>query len=812
MRISLRTLIVLFALIIGAVNLSIAQQKTDAMLFGDVKSARTGDHIPFASIAVKGSSMGTTADFTGHFKLAHLPVGKNIIVVSAVGFKSVEKEVMMEAGKSTEFFVQLESDVLNLEQIVVTATRSEHFVKDVPIRTEIITSKAIQNKNASNIYQALEGTPGIRVENQCQACNFTMVRMQGLGAEHTQVLINGQPMFSGLAGVYGLQQISTIDISQIEVVKGAGSALYGSSAVAGAINIVTKEPDFSPTTTIDLQMGSFQTNKFDISSSIRNEKGNVGLNVFAQRYTEGIIDQTGPGIGRKEVYAPDSVSDRVATNLTNAGFGVFVDDIFSKNDKLIIRGKSIFENRKGGIIHDNYYRNPFTDGTENISTDRYEGELSYNKKFIGSEINFNMAYVNHNRDATNDSYLNDFLDVHEGALPDVRDMRPYLAKENSLASTLSFGKRIKNHSIMMGVQAFFTQLDESGMYVVTDSSSVFHGVSYQSDADKHAREFGFFIQDEWSLGEKWMVVPGVRFDKHQSGEKYTSDRQVFVSEQFPETSFDENSVNPRLAIRYKLNDRFTFRANAGTGYRAPYGFSEDLHLCSGSPRVWKSSTLEPETSMSFNFSADYYGNDFRVSTNVFRTNLKNKIGFTDADADVAAMGYTYQWKNIDDAFVQGVELSLMTELVQDLSLGLDVTYNQGEYKNVREDWVETPYEKDSKYISRFPTTTGNLRLEYSPKKWSFIVTGNYQGQMYIDYYNEDVDPVLGDLSKIKKTAPYMLFNARVARQQGIFRLYAGVNNIFNYVQEERYLDDAAFLYAPVYGTMFYGGVSVRISH
>lgn len=365
---------------------------------------------------------------------------------------------------------------------------------------------------------------------------------------------------------------------------------------------------------------------------------------------------------------------------------------------------------------------------------------------------------------------------------------------------------------MMGVQAFFTQLDESGMYVVTDSSSAFHGVSYQSDADKHAREFGFFIQDEWSLGEKWMVVPGVRFDKHQSGEKYTSDRQVFVSEQFPETSFDENSVNPRLAIRYKLNDRFTFRANAGTGYRAPYGFSEDLHLCSGSPRVWKSSTLEPETSMSFNFSADYYGNDFRVSTNVFRTNLKNKIGFTDADADVAAMGYTYQWKNIDDAFVQGVELSLMTELVQDLSLGLDVTYNQGEYKNVREDWVETPYEKDSKYISRFPTTTGNLRLEYSPKKWSFIVTGNYQGQMYIDYYNEDVDPVLGDLSKIKKTSPYMLFNARVARQQGIFRLYAGVNNIFNYVQEERYLDDAAFLYAPVYGTMFYGGVSVRISH
>lgn len=134
----------------------------------------------------------------------------------------------------------LEEDVLNLEQVVVTGTRTSHFVKDVPVRTEVITAKAIENKNASNIYQALEGTPGIRVENQCQYCNFTMVRMQGLGAEHTQVLINGQPMYSGLAGVYGLQQMSTVDIDKIEVVKGAGSALYGSGAVAGAINIVTK--------------------------------------------------------------------------------------------------------------------------------------------------------------------------------------------------------------------------------------------------------------------------------------------------------------------------------------------------------------------------------------------------------------------------------------------------------------------------------------------------------------------------------------------------------------------------------------------
>lgn len=84
--------------------------------------------------------------------------------------------------------------------------------------------------------------------------------------------------------------------------------------------------------------------------------------------------------------------------------------------------------------------------------------------------------------------------------------------------------------------------------------------------------------------------------------------------------------------------------------------------------------------------------------------------------------------------------------------------------------------------------------------------------MYIDYYNEEIDPLLGDQSKIKKTDPFVLFNARLSKKIGQFRLYAGVNNIFDYVQDERHLDDAAFMYAPVYGTMFYGGISIDIYH
>lgn len=790
-----------------------AQEKTDAMLFGDVKSEKSKEHLPYVLITIKGTNLGTTADISGHFKIAHLPLGSITVVAQAIGYKKQEKIVIMEKGKGVQLFFELEEDVLDLEQVVITATRSEHFIKDVPIRTEVITSKAIENKNAVNLYQALEGTPGVRVENQCQSCNFTMIRMQGLGAEHTQVLINGQPMYSGLAGVYGLQQLSTVDIDKIEVVKGAGSALYGSGAVAGAINVVTKEPSFIPTTTLDIQFGNHATNKFDINSSMRNEKGNIGLLIFAQRYTEGVIDETGEGISKEQVRQPDGISDRVATNLTNAGFGLYFDDLFFKNDKLIIRGKSVFEKREGGVITNDYYLNPFTEGTENISTDRYEASLMYNKKIkSNSQIDFTATYVNHNRTATNDSYLGDYLGTHNDSVPDVRDMRPYLAAENSFTSTLSFNSKMEKHNFIIGAQAFYDQIEESGMYVVVDEESPYYGVSYKSTANKHAFELGLFAQDEWTITKKIMVVPGIRFDYHRSGEEYKTNHQVFISNYFPKTNFNETAFNPRLAVKYAITDRITVRFNAGTGFRAPYGFSEDLHLCSGSPRVWKSSNLNPETSVSYNLSADYYGKRVRVSANIFRTDLKDKIGFTDADEAISALGYDYQWKNIDDAFVQGVELSLITNIAKDLDFGLDVTFNQGEYKNVREDWMGTEYESISKYISRFPMTTGNFKFEYTPKSWTFSFSGSYQGNMYIDYYNTEIDPLIGDQSKIKKTDPFMLFNARASKTFKHFKLYAGINNIFNYVQDEKHLDDAAFMYAPVYGSMFYGGISINLQH
>lgn len=782
-------------------------QRSEGTLSGYVLDKKSDERLPSVTIFVKGTTRGTSSRSDGTFVVKNIPEGKQTIIAQYVGYKPQEMNITIDAGRDNAIHFELEEDMFNLEQVVVTGTRTPHFVKNVPIRTEVVTSQSLRTKNAQNIFEALEAVPGLRVENQCQFCNFSMVRMQGLGAEHTQVQINGQPIYSGLASVYGLEQIGTGDVDRIEVVKGAGSALYGSSAVAGAINIITREPSAIPSISADIQFGNYGSNAYNISSSIRNDKGNIGLNIYAQKVDHGVIDETSEGETRKEVKQKDGVSDRVESKLHNIGFSLYVDNPFFKDDKLIFRGKAINEKRAGGMITDDYYKNPFTDGTENITTNRYEREVNYIKPIRErSELQFNTTYINHNREATNDSFLSDYMDTHDDETPSVLDMRPYIAKENTWVSSLSFKSRLENHNLIFGVQYYTTELNETGMYTVVDATSEYYGNAYKSIAHKHAREMGAYIQDEWNISPRFTVVPGVRIDHHSSGEEYSSDRKVFDSD-FPKTKFDETSFNPRLALKYQLTRQITFRANAGTGFRAPYGFSEDLHLCSGSPRVWKSSELKAETSRSVNFSADYYGDHFQFSANLFYTSLRNKIDFADAGEEVKKLGYTYQWENIDDAVVKGVEWMVMANPVRNLNLGVDFALNSGKYKNNRGDWAETVYADISRYIPRFPSTTGSVKLEYSPKSWMFTIYGIYQGKMYIDYISE-----IEENLKIKETEPYMTFNARISKRFGLFNLYAGAKNIFNYVQDEKHLDDAAFIYAPLYGALYYAGISININY
>ena len=195
-----------------------------------------------------------------------------------------------------------------------------------------------------------------------------------------------------------------------------------------------------------------------------------------------------------------------------------------------------------------------------------------------------------------------------------------------------------------------------------------------------------------------------------------------------------------------------------------------------------------------------------MSLNLYRTELKGAIAFADAGDEADALGYTYEWENIDDAYVMGIEIGVQFAPARDLMLAMNLAINKGEYSHAREDWIGTLYEETSKKISRFPETEGGFRVEYSPNDWTFALDGNYQGMMHIDYFRDEEEP-----TKIKETEPHLIINTQVSRMfYDRFKLYMGVHNLTDYIQEERHTDDAAFMYAPVYGRIVYGGMQLTL--
>jgi len=312
------------------------------MISGQVTDSTSGEPVAFASVQIDGTSMGAVADSTGGFVIRRVRSGEHVLVVSAVGFLPRKMTVEVGPPRRAELAIALQATQLESAGIVVTGTRTPRFVKDAPVFTEVISNASIEAKSAHNIFDALEGESGVRVEQQCQGCNFAVLRMQGLGADHTQVLLDGQPVYSGLAAVYGLQQMSTTDIDRIEIVKGAGSALYGSNAVAGAINVVSAVPRQTEAK-FGVEVGEYGTNAYSLSASTR--KDNVGLFLFAQQTEQDELDATGDMNAPDGVDEPDGWLDRVRSTARSAGFSLHVDDLVS-TDRLILRGRAMSETRQ----------------------------------------------------------------------------------------------------------------------------------------------------------------------------------------------------------------------------------------------------------------------------------------------------------------------------------------------------------------------------------------------------------------------------------------------------------------------------------
>ena len=272
---------------------------SDANIIGHVLDKKTGEHLSYITIALKGTTIGTVTDATGHYFLKNLPEGNFVLEASSVGYKTISRNVSLRKGKTLEENFELEEDAVALDGVVVSANRSVTKRRLAPTLVNVVDMKMFENTNSPTLSQGLNFQPGVRVETNCQNCGFQQVRINGLDGPYTQILIDSRPIFSALSGVYGLEQIPANMIERVEVMRGGGSALFGSSAIAGTINIITKEPlrnsgQLAHTLTSIGGSSSFDNNT-SLNASLVTDNHRAGLYVFGQNRHRDAYDHDGDG-------------------------------------------------------------------------------------------------------------------------------------------------------------------------------------------------------------------------------------------------------------------------------------------------------------------------------------------------------------------------------------------------------------------------------------------------------------------------------------------------------------------------------------
>ena len=200
-----------------------------------------GESVPFANIIIEGGKIGVPANKNGEFKIEDAPLGYQYLIVSAISMINKKMHIDIKEGINV-IEIDLSPSIYNLDQIVITGTRTFKKRTESPVIVNLIDSKKLENVQACNLAEGLNFQPGLRVETDCQTCNYTQLRMNGLPGSYSQILINGKSIFSPLTGLYGMEQIPVNMIDRVEIVRGGGSALYGSSAIGGTVNVITKTP------------------------------------------------------------------------------------------------------------------------------------------------------------------------------------------------------------------------------------------------------------------------------------------------------------------------------------------------------------------------------------------------------------------------------------------------------------------------------------------------------------------------------------------------------------------------------------------
>ena len=770
-------------------HLEAQKTTTDSNVVGHVVSE--GEHLPFVALSVKGTTIGTATDETGHFRMINLPPGKLIIRARSIGYQPLEKEVTIIDGQTLEVNFDLKKDVLGLEEVVVTGDRNEKNRREASVIVNTITPKLFLTTNAVTLSEGLNFSPGVRMETDCQNCGFSQVRMNGMEGPYSQILINGRPIFSGLAGVYGLELIPTNMLERIEVVRGGGSALYGSNAIAGTINLILKDPirnsyEFGingGASGIGVKGSGDPAGDYSVNAnaSVVSDDNKSGMALYGFYRDRQPFDANG-----------DDFSE--LTKLQNTTFGTRLYHRFGIYSKLSADFFNIKEDRRGGDKFD--YPEHEANIAESVTHDITTGALTFDQFVRGTDVW--SVYVSGQR-VDRDSYY--------GAEQSLQDY----GKTKGFTYTLGsqYNANFGRSAITGGIENREEWLKDKKLgYPDLENAEIVDGaivsVPHTDNtivADQKSHILGIFAQYgiSWS---KLNLSLGGRYDHYKIDDRAST-----------ESGKKGNVLSPRIALKYDFQPYLQGRLSYSQGYRAPQVFDEDLHIeTSGSRQVIHENDpgLKQETSSSYMASLDFNKHLGKVSfgflTEVFYTKLNDAFVNEYGDPDENGVVIYTRTNAQDGATVKGAnfEMNLVPSDLFTFKSGF--TVQRSEYG--------TPQEFDETKFLRAPDTYGYFSIDFKPlHDFGISSSANYTGKMLVPYFGNQLEnPEEGALIT---SDPFFDLGIKlryhIHLNGSTLQVFGGMKNIFNSYQDDfdKGIDrDPGYVYGPSLPRTIYFGIKI----
>ncbi|MBX2816751.1 MAG: TonB-dependent receptor [Saprospiraceae bacterium] len=600
-------------------------QAQDAIVYGEVRSL-SGQALGFANVGISGTALGTSSDEEGFFLVEGLAPGSYRIMASFLGYESMQRQIELQSGDSLFIRFDLDQSSNTMDEVVVTGTLRAVKRLESPVPVEVYTPAFFRKNPTPNIYEALQNVNGVRPQLNCQVCNTGDIHINGLEGPYSMVLIDGMPIVSSLATVYGLSGIPNSLVERMEIVKGPASSLYGSEAIGGLINIITKKPENAPLFSADLMRTSWSESNVDLGARVN--VGNVasvltGLNYF--HYGKPIDNN-------QDNFTDLTIQERVS---------VFQKWNFQRaeNRLFTMAGRYYWEDRWGGELD---WTPSFRGGDEvygeAITTKRWELLGQYELP-MAEKMLFSFSLNGHQQNSV-------YGDI------------PYVADQKIGFGQVTWDKKISRHNLLMGSALRYTYYDDN-----TPATGGDHADPKNSPVEIWLP--GVFVQDEIRISPKQNLLVGLRYDHN---------------------NVHGNIFTPRLAYKWSITNKDIFRLNMGTGFRVVNLFTEDHAALTGAREVVIMEALKPERSLNIsgNYTRKLYlqnGASGSLELSSWYTHFSNVI-LPDYDSNPTQIIYD----NLDgSAVTKGISVNADLTLPSGLSfiLGaslLDVSKEEGDIK------------------------------------------------------------------------------------------------------------------------------------